>query len=337
MADKRRVLFYRSLKTYNSGTNGGHLKVRDTFEHFKHSDHFEPRVYFSEDTKWFDNPGNYWLPYKAEALNRWNLKDGDVLMFSGKDWTVLAENERANPPVPVINIVQPRHTRQEDPRRLFLQYPAIRVAKSVNGARILKDHGVNGPLVVIPDSIDLSLFPKHREKDIDVLVLGLKQEELARRIGRALKLRRLWTSNLSKVHVQLPPKLPTRQAFIDLLSRAKIVVCLPLDEKRGYEGFYLPALEAMACGSLVIVPHAVGNKDHCRHEENCLVPEFDFKSIMQMTLRALKMPKVEKSALIHAGFETAKAHDIQNERQAFLSLLHQVDELWNDKSNFKFP
>ena len=35
-----------------------------------------------------------------------------------------------------------------------------------------------------------------------------------------------------------------RSAFLALLGESRIVVCLPLER----EGFYLPALEAMACG-----------------------------------------------------------------------------------------
>src|SRR5690606_11082232 len=101
--NKRRVLFHRSWTQYNGGTSGGQLKVRDAYEHIAHSPDFEPRVYFGEDTIWYDNPGNLWLKYKDVALSTWEIQSDDIMFFSGFDWKVLSPEHRAKPPVPVIN------------------------------------------------------------------------------------------------------------------------------------------------------------------------------------------------------------------------------------------
>ena len=157
--EKGRVLFYRRLINKNAGTNGGNLKLRDCYDHITFSEKYQPAIYFSEDTIWHNNEGNYWNPLRSQALEKWKVNENDILFFSGTDWLVLAEAERNNPSVPIINIVQPRHTRSIDKRQQFLKYPAIRIAKSNHGAGILRAHGVNGPIYVVPDTIDLSLMP----------------------------------------------------------------------------------------------------------------------------------------------------------------------------------
>ena len=81
------------------------------------------------------------------------------------------------------------------------------------------------------------------------------------------------------IEIQRLPKFATRQEFLQLLSRAKIAACIPLEEERGAEGFYLPALEAMALECLVVCPHSVGNIDHCLDGFNCIVPEFTVEGL----------------------------------------------------------
>jgi hypothetical protein len=145
---KRRVLFHRSFNIYNGGTSGGQIKVRDTFEHFRHSDQFVPKVYFGPDTVWYDNPGNVWIPYRDtdDVIQEWQYQDGDVMLFAGVDWKVLSEAERAQPPKPILNIAHPRHCRPEDKRNGYLKHRAIRITKSSISKKILDEYGVNGPV-----------------------------------------------------------------------------------------------------------------------------------------------------------------------------------------------
>lgn len=345
-----------------AGTNGGNLKLRDCYNHFLASDQWRPSIYFSPETVWNEHPGNYWSDLKAQAIPQWTVKPGDLLFFSGGDWRVLSKRARTRPPVPIINIVQPRHTRKDDPRNVFLQHPAIRIAKSQKGAEILREYGVNGPLFVIPDSIDLSnLPPIPEQKDIDLLIIGLKEPELGkallekiekatsssppRGLGGAISSTPKQTINPSpprglggasdlrkskklSIHLQLPPKLPTRNDFLKLLARAKTVCCLPLQADRGAEGFYLPALEAMALDVLVVCPPAVGNRDHCLDGVNCLMPNYDLEAIYSAVVEALNLPDDTRQKLIDGGRQTAQKHDLAEERRAILDLADRAYDLW---------
>jgi len=333
---KRRVVFHRSWTLPVGGTSGGQLKVRDAFEHFKTSDRFAPYVYFGEETIWFDNPGNYWLPYKDQALKEWNILPSDVLFFAGKDWKILPHETAASPPVPILNIAQPRHTRPHDVRHYALKYPAIRIAKSSLGKKILEDFGVNGPVHLIPDAIDFSLLPKpNTNPDLDLLIVGLKNKVLAKKLYRRLARKNFWRSKKWKIEVQLPPKLPTRQDYLDLASRAKSIVFIPLPPEKGSEGFYLPALEAMVMEKFVVCPPAVGNVDFCLSDKTCLKPDYNLEALVAASLQALKMSDEEKDPFIKAGREIANNHDIKEERVKLVELLHNADEIWKDTTLFK--
>lgn len=328
---KRRVLFYRHWDKPLGGTNGANLKLRDYYDHFTHSTIFQPFIFFSPKIVWNDHPGNYWRDLQDDALKRFRILPTDVLFFSGSDWEVLSRFSRRNPKVPVLNIVHPRHTRPGDIRNAYLKHPAIRIAKSDNGARILQEHGVNGPLVVIPDAIDIGQIEKCEvpEKDIDILVVGLKQPRLAREIADRLH---NWGENLDrkwKVYTQLPPKLPTRMEFIRLLKRSRLVICLPVSSSKGYEGFYLPPLEAMAAGCLVICPPAIGNLSHCIDGYNCLMPACTVDAITDCVSQMWQKGSIEKRRLINNGLEVARQHTLEKERESLLNLLHQADHLWS--------
>lgn len=335
---KRRILFHRSWTIFNGGTSGGQIKVRDAFEHFKHASAFNPCIYFGEKTVWYDNPGNVWHPYRNIALEHWAINPSDVLFFAGFDWKILSPEQQLNPPVPVLNIAQPRHTRPEDRRHAFLQYPAIRIAKSSIGKKILEDFGVNGPVFCIPDAIDLKALPApNSTPDLDVLIVGLKHPDLARRLKARLERRNRFRLKKLKVAIQIPPKLPTRQDFLDLLNRCKIAAFLPLDAQRGAEGFYLPALEAMAMEKLVICPYAVGNIDFCLPDKTCIQPVYNEDAIYEAILQGLKMSHDRQQEMIKAGKAISFNHDLPQERDAYLQLLNQTDEIWQQQDLFHFP
>lgn len=334
--EKAQVLFFRRLINPKAGSNGGNLKLRDCYNHIAHSKVYKPAIYFHPDTVWpSELAGNHWADLRPNALKSWNIGPNNLLFFSGHDWQSLSPAQRERPPVPVINIVQPRHTRKQDKRRQFLQHPAIRIAKSEHGASILRKHGVNGPLFVVPDAIDLKALPKiPAEKDIDILIPGLKQPAFAQQLYNQLD---AWNKKQQlqlNIHLQLPPKLPERMDFLRLVARAKLIACVPLEAARGAEGFYLPALEAMALNTLVVCPHAVGNVDHCLDGINCIVPEFSVAAIAKATQKLWFMPKAQQDKLIAGGQQTAQQHCIENEREATLAIVHQAQELWTQADLF---
>lgn len=327
---KRRVLFYRELKGPRGGSNGGNLKMRDYFNHISSSSLYNAVIHFSPDTMWSDFPGNYWSDLRKEALSEFKLQSDDILLLAGTDWKILSEPDRRNPPIPILNVVHPRHTRPCDPRQKFLEYPAIRIAKSRHGADILEDYGVNGPLYVIPDAIDESPFLDLPDKDIDVLIVGLKQPRLAREVSLKLHACLDQLNGVVSIHTQLPPKLNTRLEFLKLLKRSKLIVCLPLSEERGFEGFYLPALEAMAARSLVVCPAAVGNLSHCIDGYNCIMPVYNLEQITNSIIKIWNLSDVNKEQLIRNGLHTVQKHTLAKERASILSLLKEVDDLWSE-------
>lgn len=334
--EKRRVLFHRSWTKFNGGTSGGQLKVRDAFEHIKQSENFYPEVYFGPETVWFDNPGNFWLPYRNQGTPEWKIRETDILFLAGKDWKIFTPEYAHHVPVPVLNIAQPRHTRPSDIRHAYLHYPAIRIAKSSLGKQILEEFGVNGPVYLIPDAIDFSLLPApHPHPATDLLIVGLKNEGMAKQLYARLQKRNRWRWKKWKIKVQLPPKLPTREDFLKLVNDSKIVLFLPLDAERGAEGFYLPALEAMVMQKMVICPYAVGNIDFCLPDKTCLQPEYHEEALLQAALTALKMDEERRHQFVEAGTAIAQNHSLPQERSSILNLLAQTDEIWADKSLFK--
>lgn len=334
---ERRVLFHRFFNIYNGGTSGGQIKVRDYFEHLKYNQHFNPKVYFNPETKWFENPGNVWTPYKNsnDEIKEWKIEENDILFLSGIDWMILDEKQKLNPPVPVVHIAHPRHTRPQDKRNEFLKYPAIRITKSSLSKSILEKYGVNGPVFLIPDAIDSKNFPAHNENpEIDILIVGLKNQKLALKIYKALCFLNNFRKNKLVIKVQLPPKLPTRNDFLNLVNNSKNIVFLPLQEKFGAEGFYLPALEAMFMKKLVICPFAVGNVDFCIDGKTCIMPKYNFISILFSIRKALNLAENKRKQLISNATEITKNHLLENEKKALINLLKQVDTIWNDKSLF---
>ncbi len=329
----RRVLFHRSWTKYNGGTSGGQLKVRDAFEHFGSSPLFEPRVYFGPETVWYDNPGNIWHPYREQALQQWDIQPSDLLFFAGWDWKVLSAEQREKPPVPVLNIAQPRQMMLPDARRDYLMHPAIRIAKSTVGKKMLEDYGVNGPVFFIPDAVDFSLIPKpNPQPELDVLIAGLKNPRMARALERRLRWHNFLRRDKIRFKVQVPPKLPTRQDFLTMVNTARVVVYLPLTESQGAEGFYLPPLEGMVMEKFVICPYAVGNADFCIPNETCLLPAYDTASVFSAILEALKMDNARFHQIIEAGRAIANRHTLEEERKAILELAGKADDLWQDDS-----
>ena len=337
-SSKRRVIFHRFFNIYNGGTSGGQIKVRDSFEHIRESEKFTPMVYFNPDTKWFDNPGNVWLPYRnsPDRLDEWKLRKSDILFFAGVDWMVLNSSQRNSPPVPIVNIAHPRHTNPTDKRNSYLQHPAIRITKSSLSKKILDEYGVNGPVFVIPDALDPVDIPvPNPHPDLDIVIVGLKNPALAKKIHRRLQWNNLFRRKKLKIAVQTPPKLPTRRDFLNLVNRAKIAVYLPLEEKYGAEGFYLPALEGMFMEKLVICPFAIGNVDFCLKDQTCLMPEYNLKSILHSIKEALNMPDEKRKRLITNAKKITRNHLIETERASLLNLLNRVDDIWYQKNIFK--
>lgn len=96
------------------------------------------------------------------------------------------------------------------------------------------------------------------------------------------------------------------------------------------EGFYLPGLEAMAAGAVVISPDAGGNRAYCDFGNNCVPVGFEDASGYAAALRALKSCEVgEIDRLRKNGYGTVKLHTLEHEREHFGEFVGRLTEYLN--------
>lgn len=97
---------------------------------------------------------------------------------------------------------------------------------------------------------------------------------------------------------------PSDQELVDLYAGADIFVSASWSEGLGY-----PPLEAMACGTPVVLTDSVGVRDYALHEKNCLmVAPRDAAAIAAAVQRLLTDNELAVSLSI-AGRETARGYE----------------------------
>jgi hypothetical protein len=308
---KKLVLFHRDFRAFT----GGHLKIWDYFNHVATSAAHEPRIAFSSESKW--DATNPWFG-STSSLMDWQPDKADLLFLAGTDWRALPSVDRAKFPKPILNLIQhPRHAEPGSELRTFLKHRAVRICVSAEVAEAINATGeVNGPVFVIPNGIDFEAIPHPAPAPkIDIFISGFKAPELAREVHAALESKMPKTLCLSE-------RLP-RLEYLAQLSNAKIAVVLP----RPREGFFLPALEAMACGAIVVCPDCVGNRGFCENEVNCFRPSYDRDAIVSAAITASRLTEVERTSMLERAETTVHQHSLETERASFLKILAQVDEL----------
>src|SRR4029453_1863597 len=136
-------------------------------------------------------------------------------------------------------------------------------------------------------------------------------EELANRLSRDL-------------NVCLLTRFGPRDQFLASLADTRVAVCLPNKE----EGFYLPAMEAMVQGALVVCPDCIGNRDFCQDGRTCWVPAWSVDALELATMQALSASASRRRQLQQAIDQVASDHSLAREGQAFHSILMQIQEMW---------
>jgi hypothetical protein len=310
----RTVLFFRSYKEFH----GGHLKVWNYFNHVLASPLFEPRVWFSDQTTLAgDNP---WRDSQHLIVDKEHPIRPDVYFVGGANWRRLDRYPFADPSIPVINLIQ--HVRHADPElRLakFLQRKAIRICVSSEVADELRATGLtNGPLIVIPNAIDVPDLPaiNGTQRQVDVLIAAGKEPELGSQVAARL-------ARDGRVADVLLERI-SRPDFLARIRAARTTVFLP----HLTEGFFLPALEGMALGTLVVCPDCIGNRSFCLPGHNAFRPEYTVDDIVRDAESALALSPDEARQLRDNAIQTAAEHTLSREREAFLGVLHNIDELW---------
>lgn len=307
------VLFIRDLRDFS----GGHLKVWDYFNHVRNSAGHEPWVRFSKQTVW--DASNPWHASRERVLGPRARLDPDILFLGGVDWLNLRWSERRRRR-PVINLVQ--HIKHADPgdiRFNFLSRPAVRICVSAEVAEAIVATGrVNGPVFTIPNAVNLDGFPSDdggAARDIDVLVVANKRPDLGRRLYERLQ---TTDRTVGLIDATLP-----RQSFLAWLRRSHVTVFVP----NPTEGFYLPALEGMALGTVVVCADCVGNRSFCTAGVNCFRVDASEAALLDAVEHALQLTPPAKAALLDRGRATAARHSLGAERDQFLEILGGVENL----------
>ena len=289
------------------------------WEYFKHaqsSSFSRTNIYFTPDSVWDKNP---WAEIKNSKVEVWNPSSADILFLAGMDWLALSEQQRIFPPAPVINLIQHvRHADKKCPLYEFLKYPATRICVSQEVADAINATGqVNGSVLVSPNGIDHSIFPeriKPQEKDIPLLIVGLKEPEMAKQLSDSLLQKNIKSLVITK-HLH-------RYDFLSLLNRANTVVFLPNYK----EGFYLPALEAMYFKALVICPDCIGNRTFCINDVTCMLPSYTIQALVSCVEKSFSFSLEKRHNLIEKAYQYALHSSIEKEREYLVSVLEGLFE-----------
>jgi hypothetical protein len=311
----RTVLFFRNYRKFK----GGQLKVWDYFNHVLASPEFTPRIAFSPESNW-DSTSPWWNA-REYVVNSWRSVRPDVFFVAGRDWVMLDQHPDAGANIPVVNLVQ--HVRHADPnsnRFEFLSRRAIRICVSEEVTRARRETGLTqGPLITIPIGLDLESLPASNngaKRDVDVLIAALKQP----RLGEKLKCRLKQPGR----RIEVLSKLLPRTEYLSRIQEAHSTVFLP----NKAEGFYLPPLEGMALGTLVVCPVHKGEFSFYLHSHNCFRPNYTIAELAQAAESALALAPDQAQQIRANARQTAEKHSLLRERQAFLEVLHNIDALW---------
>jgi glycosyltransferase involved in cell wall biosynthesis len=279
-------------------------------------------VRFSPTSVWDET--NPWRNARDCVVDEDAAVDFDVVFLSGTDWRrVIPEHERPEYSRPILNLIQ--HVRHADPadplgRHMLLRHKAIRICVSAEVERAIAATGrVHGPVFTIPDAIDVAEVERLAaapERDVQVLVAANKQPDLGAAVAETL---RAAGAKVELVTTRIP-----RAQLLGLMGRAQVTVLVP----NPTEGFYLPAIEGMAAGTLVVCPDCVGTRSYCVDGVNCLNPPYEKDEIVAAAKRALDLDPQRVSAVREQALATARAHDLAVEREAFLAILDKAEELW---------
>ena len=313
----RTVWFHREYRRFT----GGHVKHAHYFDHVRRAQDFEPRMTFScapATPVLAEERRRLWFA-ETEHVPDWRPTPRDILFVAGTDWRYLDARGLESDGNPCINLVQHvRHAHATTELYGYLTRRAVRICVSEEVADAIGSTGrVNGPVLTIPNGIDMPAFQRRgaAPRSRGVVIVGYKNAAVARALSARLTAR--------GIGHEMVRDFLDRDAFLDLLGDTETAICLP----RAEEGFYLPALEAMAAGCTVVTMDCIGNRGFCRHGENCLIGH-NAQSLAHAVEWARDMPAETRRLMhVHAD-ETVTAHALSIERARFHAVLDEIDRLW---------
>ncbi|MDE0420311.1 MAG: sulfotransferase domain-containing protein [Gammaproteobacteria bacterium] len=326
MTAPRVVWFHREY----ARLTGGHVKHAHYFEHVSRLAGYSRRIVFdgaAVDERLGRERAALWPAACGERATRWQPGERDILFLAGTDWRYHAQAGLDDIGIPHVNLIQHvRHGHPGTELHGYLDKRAVRICVSDEVADAIRATGrANGPVLVIPNGtdrspaqVDVNGSVGFGERAETVTIVGYKRGDLAAALSRRLDEQRI-------PHLALGDFIG-RDAFLSLLERTRIAVCLPRPE----EGFYLPALEAMAAGCTVITLDCVGNRSFCRNGHNCLVAEPDPESLARAVGHAAGLTPPDRRRLHANAADTVQAHSLETERKRFHEVLLDIDRLWKE-------
>ncbi len=321
----RSVWFYREYVRLT----GGHLKHAHYFGHVASLANFSARITLAgepQDAVAAREVDELWPIENGVREPRWRPHRRDVLFLAGLDWQYLHHHGLERLRNPRINLIQHvRHAHEGTRLYNYLSERAVRICVSPEVADAISNTDrTNGPVLVIPNGTDLQpvndvelqALTNTDARERRLTIVGYKDPQLARALSERL--------NENHVEHSLVTEFCERHAFVNIVKRSAVVVCCPDPE----EGFYLPALEAMALGCIVVTNDCVGNRSFCRHEDSCLIAERSVDALFCAAKRALAMNSIEREKLLRGARASARRHSLESERSRFHAILQDIDQLW---------
>jgi glycosyltransferase involved in cell wall biosynthesis len=309
----RTVLFFRKYRRFH----GGHLKVWHYFNHTLATDGFDARVLFDVDSNW--DTSNPWSTVRDLVVEAPSDVEAQAYFVAGRDWQRMEALGLLERDIPIINFIQhTRHAGDWSIQSRYLKRKAIRICVSDEVAQAVENAGSRGRTIVIPNSVDVPVGTELcQERTVDLLIAGLKQPEMAIQAAAALQ-------KPGRTIEVLDDHIP-REEFLAKIGNARNVLFLPNRE----EGFYLPALEGMALGALVICPDCIGNRGFM-NGRNAMFPGYEFTALIEATETAMMMPERERTAMLEQARATVARHQPAAERAAYSDVLRNLDRLWSE-------
>lgn len=297
------VLFHRSYRRFQ----GGHLKVRDYFDHVQSMSEFSPAIYIDP----LSISSHLWTD--VQIVRAYDPEAADILFIAGMDWGALTPYPGIELRKPVINLIQHlRHSSPTHPLYQYLARPAIRICVSEAVRDAIHATGrCNGPLYVIRNGVDFSKLTRHGDRTVDVFVAALKSPALGADLAGRLRGR--------GIMVDLLTTPVDRVEFIARMANASIAVTLP----NKTEGFFLPALEAMFLGCALVCPDARGNRGFCIDGETCLMPPSTAIAMERAVIELLSNRPLQQEITNNAR-RISLGYDLLRERAEFQPILAEL-------------
>ena len=324
----RTVWFHRDYQRFT----GGHVKHAHYVDHVARHALHRPAITFSSEPASAvlrEEQRRLW-PFDGYIAPDWQPEPNDILFVAGTDWRYVDARGLNELPNPRINLIQHvRHAQADTELYGYLARRAVRICVSQEVADAIVATGrTRGPTLTIPNGIDMAppqagaATPESRAHG--VVIVAYKAPALGRDLAATLSARGI-------AHRALFDFMDRRE-FLALLADTEVAVCLP----RAEEGFYLPALEGMAAGCIVVTMDCIGNRGFCKPGENCLTGR-DAPTLADAVAAAVAMPPSDRDVLRERAGKTVEAHTLDVERARFHAVLDDVDRLWREDGARPLP